>query len=176
MEQGQNSMTASGKLRIVLFCALIFWCMYLALGYTFEFSGVLRHTNFIDTGEINDIYADGGDITWAVVLMGHTANAMIAFTMLILFIGVSLVTLFFSVIPTLLMTVIGLRKGCIVSTFEYTLTKRLHTAGVILSLMAGVIVTKFTALIPLILLTMLWALVLHIYMSKLKKKVEEGLG
>lgn len=176
MEQGSNSITSGGKLRLFFFFALIAWCIYLALGYTYEFSGISGHSNFVDTSEIKDLYIDGSDVTWAVILMGHTANAMILFAMLILFAGVSIVTLIFSLLPTLLMTFIGLRKGCCVSPCEYTASVRIYYISIILSVITGLVMTKITAIIPLIILTAIWAVTMQIYLSKLKRTALQELS
>ena len=165
----------AAKIRLVFFILTIIWTMYLSIGFAYEFCNRgVDSTGFVDTSEVKDIYVDGSDITWAVKLMGYGVNGMLA--ALFIFIGFIYLVLeaVTVLIPVLILRFVGLRKKYDVHEDEYRLTRYIYYAAIGICMIAGLIILRFVGIIPLVVYTLVWALIVLIYVLGLKNRVHEN--
>ena len=146
--------------------------MYLSIGFAYELGGRGRISpDFVDTGEINDIYVDGSDVSWAVKLMGYGVNGMLAILYIFLlsvYLGLEAVTV---LIPVLILRSVGLRKKYEICENEYRITKYIYFTAIGVCLILGLIILRFVGIIPLVFYTLVWALLALIYIRTLKGRV-----
>ncbi len=146
--------------------------MYLSIGFAYELGGRGRISpSFVDTGEINDIYVDGSDVSWAVKLMGYGVNGMLAILYIFLlsvYLGLEAVTV---LIPVLILRSVGLRKKYEICENEYRITKYIYFTAIGVCLILGLIILRFVGIIPLVFYTLVWALIILIYIRGLKSRV-----
>lgn len=146
--------------------------MYLSIGFAYELGGRGRISpDFVDTGEINDIYVDGSDVSWAVKLMGYGVNGMLAILYIFLlsvYLGLEVVTV---LIPVLILRSVGLRKKYEICENEYRITKYIYFTAIGVCLILGLIILRFVGIIPLVFYTLVWALIILIYIRTLKGRV-----
>ena len=171
-----NSLHTASKIRIVLFICLLIWAAYCFIAYSTDLSnGGQLSDNYINTSDINDIYVDGSDLTWAMRLMGIGLNGMISVVIFILIIVLMLAEAVFVLIPTLLLRFIGLNKKLIltVSEDEFKITKTVFLLAICISLILGFAITGFIAIIPKLILCITWILIALIYVSGLKHCIDQ---
>ena len=165
----------AAKIRLVFFILIIIWAMYLSIGFAYEFCirGV-DSTTFVDTSDVKDIYVDGSDVTWAVKLLGYGVNGMLA--ALFIFIGFIYLALeaVTVLVPVLILRFVGLRKKYDVHEDEYRLTRYIFYASIGICLITGLIILRFLGIIPLIVYTLVWALIVLIYVLGVKNRVHEN--
>lgn len=146
--------------------------MYLSIGFAYELGGRGRISpGFVDTGEINDIYVDGSDVSWAVKLMGYGVNGMLAILYIFLlsvYLGLEAVTV---LIPVLILRSVGLRKKYEICENEYRITKYIYFTAIGMCLILGLIILRFVGIIPLVFYTLVWALIILIYIRGLKSRI-----
>ncbi len=68
-----------------------------------------------------------------------------------------------TIVPMILLRLIGLNKKYIVTEDEYTLTKSIYLIAIGLGLVLSLCFTRFTGIIPAILFTLVWSLTALIY-------------
>ena len=158
----------AGKIRLILFVCVLIWCIYWGAGFSYEITrggglnkGLLG--NMVNTSDIDDIYVDGSDFTWAVRLMGYAANGAILVVFVILMILFMVLITVATIIPIVLLRLLGLNKKYAVTEEEYKLTKYIYLTAIGLSLVISLILTRFTGIIPAVLFTLAWSLVALIY-------------
>jgi hypothetical protein len=157
-----------GKVRLILFFLVLIWCIYWGAGFSYEisrgggtFSGLSG--NMVDTSSIDNVNIDGGDFTWAVRLLGWATNGAIMIVIVILMLLFMVLETVATIIPVVLLRIFGLNKKYEVTDGEYKLTKYIYLIAICLSLVLGLILTRFTGIIPDILFTLVWSLVALIY-------------
>lgn len=158
----------AGKIRLLLFVIVLIWCVYWGAGFSYEISrgGGAFHGlsgSMVDTSDIDDVYIDGSDFTWGVRLLGHAANGAILIVIVLLMLLFMVLVAVATVIPVALLRIFGLKKKYVVTEEEYKLTKYIYLTAIGLSLVLSLILTRFTSIIPSILFTLTWSLVMLIY-------------
>ncbi|MCR5691284.1 MAG: hypothetical protein K6G62_03605 [Eubacterium sp.] len=169
-------MNTNAKIRIVLFVFLLIWGIYLSAGYSWEmaFRSGDTFSSLISDTDLNSYYVDGTDFSPLVALFGYGAKGVLSLFDII--VGVVLMLVYalliavLVLIPTLLLRIFGLKNKTIMPQ-EYEITKKIYCGGILLSLIAGLMVTKMTGLLIVIVYSITVALVTLIYISALKKKV-----
>ena len=170
-----RGLSKASKIRIILFICLIAWAMFCFLAYMQDLNNGSGLTdNYINPSSVDNVYVDGGDFTWAVRLMGMAANGMITFVYFVLLIILIVVETILVTVPVMLLRFIGLRKKYIdtVSEEEYKLTKYIYLFAIGLSVILGLIIARFMAIIPMFLLDGAWILLLLIYVLGLKNALK----
>lgn len=165
----------SAKIRLGLFIALLIWCIYLGAscfigkdGGNIMASGL--DENMVDPSEVGDVSIDGADFSPLVRLLGSGLNGLFAFIYVIVIAVFFLVIAFLSAVPTLVLRFVGLRKKFYVTEDEYKLTKYLYFIAIVIGLLLNLILTRFVGIIPCILLTLSWTLIVLIYVIGVKKR------
>ena len=162
-------------IRIILFVCLIGWAMFCFLAYMKDLNnGSDLTNNYVNTSDIDNVNIDGSDFTLAFRLMGAAANGLITFVYCIVILLLVVIETIFVFIPVMLLRFIGLRKKYIdtVNEDEYKITKYIYLFAIGLSVILGLIVANFAAIIPMILLDAAWILLLLIYVLGLKNTLK----
>ena len=176
-----RGLSKASKIRTILFILVVIWAMYCFLAYSVDVrNGAGLSDQYIDVTEIKDINVDGSDFTWLGVLLGAGVNGMLTFAICIILLFIVVAEAIFVLIPVLLLRFIGLRKKWVdtVSIDEYKIAKYIYVFAIGLSVFLGLIVTKFQAIIPMMILDAVWILLMLIYVLGLKNtlKMKELLG
>ena len=101
----------SARVRLVFLALILVWCTYLSVGFAYEFSVPDNMKGaFLDVSDIKDVYVDGSDVTFAVVMLGMAGNLMLGVLFLIVFVIYFVIVFFASLIPVLVLRFVGLRK------------------------------------------------------------------
>ena len=163
-----KNLDKAGKIRLILFVCILIWCLYWGVGFSYEISrgGGLTNglsSNMVDVSDINDIYVDGSDVTLGVRLLGLAANGAIIVAIVILMLVFMVLETVATVIPMILLRLIGLKKKYVVTEDEYIITKKIYIVAIGLGLVLSLCFTRFTGIIPAILFTLVWSLVALIY-------------
>ena len=162
----------AAKIRLLFFILILIWAMYLSIGFAYEISGRNAISpSFVDLDEAKDIYVDGSDVSWAIKLLGYGVNGMLA---ILFFFMITIFSVFEAVavlVPVLILRFVGLRKNCEVHENEYRVTRYIYFAAIGLCTVLGLIILKFVGIIPLIVYTSEWALILLIYVRNVKKRI-----
>ena len=165
------------RVRLVFLALILVWCTYLSAGYAYEFSVPDNMKGaFLDVSDSKDVYVDGSDVTFAVVMLGMAGNLMLGVLFLIVFIIYFGIIFFASLIPVLLLRFVGLRKKYTVDEDEAYLARLMYFIFIGLSLVIGLILTRFTSVLPLVVYTAEWALVMLIYILGIRKRARENEG
>lgn len=165
-------MNRTGKIRIAVFIVILLILSYFSVGYTYEIFSTSVNDYLIDTGNINDVNIDGSDFTIMFRLMGYCMNTFLGFFMYVIYAIIIVIVSLVFVIPFRL---IGLRKSTKLTALEINITKWSFIGIIILSVITGLIITKCTVIIPLLIYTTIWAIVIFfIYvLFILKHTIEE---
>lgn len=153
------------KKRLVIWSIFIAWCVYLVLAYACEMAEQGINVKPVDTDKIDNVVVDGSDFTPIVRLMGYGANGLTAF---VVSVGYGVATLILSLIPALIITGIFLKKEEHIETGEYDISKKIYIAGLVVMLVLSLIITKFTAIIPILVMAIICALSGVVYLSKMR--------
>lgn len=156
------------KIRLIIFIALLIYCTYLGAGYSYELEGRDSisshvHNSMVDTSDIDDVYIDGSDFTPVVRLLGYGVNGFLSLVYFLAMLGIMILIVVLSLVPTLLLRFVGIRKRHIVTEDEYKFTKYLYFIGIGISLVLSLILTRFVGIVPCILFNAAWALIVLIY-------------
>ena len=170
-----KGLNKGGKIRLCVFMALLLWCIYLGAGYSYSLEGeasLSQHmTNMmVDTDDIDNVNIDGSDFTPIFRLLGYGANGLLALTYFLFIILFVFIIVVLSIIPTLVLRFVGLRKRYIVTEDEYNFTKYLYFIAMGISLVISLILTRFVGIIPCLLFNAAWALILCIYICEVKAR------
>lgn len=147
-------MKSGGKIRIVVSIAIMMVLAYFATGLLYElYRYAIKHA-MIDTG-VKDIIIDGADFTPIFRLLGAGINAVFEMIMTGIYAGAILLTGLILLIP---FRIIGLNKKRCIQRSEYKLVKYAYIIVLVLSFLSGGVITRFSMLIPLFLLNVIWGL------------------
>ena len=168
MSESFKNLDKAGKIRLILFVCIIIWCLYWGIGFSYEISrgGGLTNglsDNMVDVSNIDDVYVDGSDVTMGVRLLGLAANGAIIVVIVIFMLLFMVIETVATIVPMVLLRIIGLNKKYIVTEDEYIITKRIYIIAIGLGLVLSLCITRFTGIIPAILFTLVWSLVALIY-------------
>ena len=168
MIESFKNLDKAGKIRLILFACILIWCLYWGVGFSYEISrgGGLTNGlsgNMVDVSNIDDVYVDGSDVTMGVRLLGLAANGAIIVVIVILMLVFMVLETVATVIPMILLRLIGLKKKYVVTEDEYIITKKIYIVAIGLGLVLSLCFTRFTGIIPAILFTLVWSLVALIY-------------
>ena len=130
----------------------------------------------VDVSDIDNVYLDGSDVTWGVRLLGWATNGAIMIVLVILLFIFMVLETVATIVPMILLRLIGLNKKYIVTEDEYTLTKSIYLIAIGLGLVLSLCFTRFTGIIPAILFTLVWSLTALIYVLGVweRKKMYEN--
>ena len=160
----------SARIRLALFVITLLWCTFLAV----YLSVVVSHDNPIydplDTKNVGDVTIDGADFSPFIILMGYSINGIMSVVALILIIIYLLVETVMTIIPVIILRLIGLRKRYAYNDDEYVLVKSLYVFNIGLSFILSFLFTRFVGIIPVILFNIDWILIILIYVTCLKKR------
>ena len=148
------------KIRIMTYSLIIIWCVYLSVGFTRD----LMIPLFSETDEL---YVDGTDMT---VLADLATSGLSGLAMLAEGLFYAFIIAVASLIPILLLSFIGVRKETRISKMEYLISLIIFVSGIGLSLVIGAVITKTSALLPLLVFTAIWALINLIYILLIRLK------
>ncbi len=170
-----KGLNKGGKIRLCVFMALLLWCIYLGAGYSYSLEGQDPMSQYVmdgmvDTNDIGNVYIDGSDFTLFFRLLGYGANGLIAMLYIFLIILYVVIIVVLSIIPTLVLRFVGLRKKYIVTEDEHKFTKYLYYIAMGISLVSSLILTRFVGIIPCLLFNAAWALSLLIYVCGVKAR------
>ena len=157
------------KKRLVIWSIFIIWCVYLVLAYACEMKKQGIKLKPVDIDEVNNIFVDGSDITPFIRLMGYGANGLTAF---VVSVGYGIATLILSLIPAVLITVIFLKKEKHIEVCEYDISKKIYIAGLVCMFVLSLIITSFTAIIPIAVMILVCAFSGIVYLSKMRGLTE----
>ncbi len=176
-----KNLDKAGKIRLILFVSVLIWCLYWGVGFSYEISQGGGSTNslssnMVDVSDIDDVYLDGSDVTWGVRLLGWATNGAIMIVLVILMLLFMVLETVATIVPMILLRLIGLNKKYIVTEDEYTLTKSIYLIAIGLGLVLSLCFTRFTGIIPAILFTLVWSLTALIYVLGVweRKKMYEN--
>ena len=161
------------KIRLCVMAAIIVWCLYLSIGYSYELTNVDNLGNsFLDLSEIGEVSIDGSDFTLLFKALAGTANIAILFMIVfvyVLYMGIIVVA---SLVPILIFRSAGLKKDCTVKSDEYYVSRTVYYVSIVISVAGGFIITEFGGILSSLLFTGAWALMMLIYIISLKYKVQ----
>lgn len=153
-------MNKAGKIRLAVFIAILVILSYFSVGYTYEIFSYSVNNYLIDTGNINDVNIDGSDVTTIFRTIGYGMNTFGR----IIVLGINaIVIVIMSLVFAIPFRLIGLRKNTKVSALEINITKWSFIGVTILSVITGLIITKCMVIIPLLIYTALWAMVIFFF-------------
>ena len=124
---------------------------------------VIRTEKLTNYTKIDNTYLEDKNIS----LKANGLLTLLYFFFIILFI---LIIVVLSIIPTLVLRYVGLRKKYIVTEDEYNFTKYLYFIAMGISLVISLILTRFVGIIPCLLFNAAWALILRIYICEVKAR------
>ena len=170
-----KGLNKGGKIRLCVFMALLIWCIYLGAGYSYSLEGkdsMSQHlsNSMVDVDDVDNMYIDGSDFTPIVRLMGYGVNGLLSLLYIFFIFLFVFIIVVLSIIPTLVLRFVGLRKKYIVTEDEYIFTKYLYFIAMGISLVLSLILTKLVGIIPCVLFTAAWALILLIYIYGVKAR------
>ena len=168
MIESFKNLDKAGKIRLIIFVCILIWCLYWGIGFSYEISrgGGLTNglsSNMVDVSNIDDVYIDGSDVTMGVRLLGLAANGAIMIVIVLLMLLFMVLETVATIIPMVLLRLIGLNKKYVVTEDEYIITKRIYLISIGLGLVLSLIFTRFTGIIPAVLFTLVWSLAALIY-------------
>ena len=163
-----SALNTKAKIRLFIFVLVLAWCAYCSTAYAMEADYGSISNNYVDTSDVHDVSIDGSDFTWAALLLGHAVNGMLTALIVFVFCLYLVAEVIFTLIPILLLRFIGIRKTTVITEDEYILSKYLYYFSIVISLIIGMIFTRFSGLLNLLVLIGIWALLARIYLSALK--------
>ena len=110
----------------------------------------------VDTDDIDNVNIDGSDFTPIIRLLGYGANGLSVLLYFFFVILYVLIIVVLSIIPTLLLRYVGLRKKYIVTEDEYNFTKYLYYIAIGISLVISLMLTRFVGIISCLLFNAAW--------------------
>ena len=149
------------KIRIMTYSLIIIWCIYLSVGFTRDLLIPLF-------SEPDGLYMDGTDMTPLADLATAGMSDLATLAEGVLYAFIIAVT---SLVPVLLISFVGVRKDTRISKKEYRISLGIFVSGIGLSFITGTVITGFSALLPLLIFTVIWALINLIYILRIRSKV-----
>ena len=148
------------KIRIMTYSLIIIWCIYLSVGFTRDLMIPLFQGS-------DELIVDGTDMTALADLATSSLSGLATFAEGILYAFIIAVA---SLVPILLLSFVGVRKDTRISKKEYRISLGIFVSGIGLSLITGTVITGFSALLPLLIFTVIWALINLIYILRIRSK------
>ena len=160
-------MKKSGMIRISVFTVILLIFSYFSVGCAHSIFISGTEQMFIDTSNTN-INIDGSDFTLIFRLIGAETNLLIG----IFVYGIYAVIVFIvSLVLCIPFRLVGLRKNTVISNRESKITKYIFIGILSVSIITGLILTRFTVIIPLLFYTAIWAVIaFFIYVYPLLKR------
>ena len=146
------------KIRIMTYSLIIIWCIYLSVGFTRDLMIPLFQ-------ESDELIVDGTDMTALADLATSGLSGLATFAEGILYAFIIAVA---SLVPILLLSFVGVRKDTRISKKEYRISLIIFLSGIGLSLVIGAVITRFSALFPLLTFTAVWVLINLIYILRIR--------
>ena len=148
------------KIRILIYSLIIIWCIYLSVGFTRDLLIPLF-------SEPDGLYMDGTDMTPLTDLATSSLSGLATFAEGVLYAFIIAVA---SLVPILLLSFVGVRKDTRVSKKEYRISLIIFLSGIGISLVIGAVITRFSALFPLLIFTAVWVLINLIYILRIRSR------
>ena len=148
------------KIRIMTYSLIIIWCIYLSVGFTRDIMIPLFQGS-------DELIVDGTDMTALADLATSGLSGLATFAEGILYAFIIAVA---SLVPILLLSFVGVRKDTRISKKEYRISLIIFLSGIGLSLVIGAVITRFSALFPLLIFTAFWALINLIYILHIRSR------
>ena len=169
-------MKKDGISRIVVLVIILIIFSYFSIGYTYDIynSGIKQMRELhINTNDINNISIDGSDFTWMFRLLGIGSNALLSLVEFGIYCIYAIIITIVSLILSILFRCIGLKKASFISGVEKAISKWLFGGFIIVSVITGLILTRLTVIIPLLVYTAIWAVLSwFIYVNPLLKFID----
>ena len=146
------------KIRILIYSLIIIWCIYLSVGFTRDLLSPLFQGS-------DELIVDGTDMTALADLATSGLSGLATFAEGILYAFIIAVA---SLVPILLLSFVGVRKDTRISKKEYRISLIIFLSGIGLSLVIGALITRFSALFPLLIFTAVWVLINLIYILRIR--------
>lgn len=147
-------MKPGGKIRIAISIVIMMILAYLATGFLYELYRYAIKNAIVDA-RVKDIVLDGSDFTPIFRLLGAGINAFFVMIMTGIYAGAILIGGLILLIPFRL---IGLNKKRCIEKQEYKIVKYAYIIILPLSFLTGGALTRFSFLVPLLLLNAIWEL------------------
>lgn len=166
-------MKPEGKARIIIFALISIVLAYFASGYTYELYELDIKSHLADVSSAENIVIDGSDFTPVFKLFGYGANGLIiTVTSGVYAVVISVVSL----ILLLPFRAVGLNKKRSIGENECRIMKKLFIAVVVLSLLTGGIITRFSQIALLLLYNAVWIFWAYILCIFPLRKINKASG
>ena len=149
------------KIRLIIYSLIIIWCIYLSAGFTRD----LMIPLFPGSGEL---IIDGTDMTPLADLATSGLSGLASLAEGVFYAFIIAVA---SLVPILLLRLIGVRKDTRISKKEFYISLIIFLSGICLSVVIGFIITKLSAIIPPVFFSAIWALINLIYILSIRSKI-----
>lgn len=159
----------SGIARLIFLVLIIALCasyaVYFAVTLSDHSSGLLEsfHT-------FSNIDYKKSSVHFLMCLFGTGIDAVVIYVLAIVSLVVLAAESVISLVPIILLRIIGLRKKTKVSQKEYSISKWIHIGAFVIAVLTGLVLTEFKGIVWIVLFNLVWALFLLIYSSGLKSK------
>lgn len=159
----------SGIARLIFLVLIIALCasyaVYFAVTLSDHSSGLLEsfHT-------FSNIDYKKSSVHFLMWLFGTGIDAVVIYVLAIISLVVLAAESVISLVPIILLRLIGLRKKTKVSQKEYSISKWIHIGAFVIAVLTGLVLTEFKGIVWIVLFNLVWALFLLIYSSGLKSK------
>ncbi len=164
-------MSRTAKIRTAAFVIILLILAYFSAGYAFSLYSSGANAHIIDTEGMN-VNIDGSDFTPLFRLFGDGINSLFGFLMCGIY---AIVMVILSLLLILPLRLIGVRKTTVLSAMEYRISKCILPVVSVLSVIIGLILTRGTYIVPLLIYTAIWSgLALLIYILGISEKVAKN--
>ncbi|MBR6256699.1 MAG: hypothetical protein IKR23_04900 [Lachnospiraceae bacterium] len=171
MKENWSKTDKYGKIRLVILLLICLWCAYCVIAYSYEIYNLEVSSNLIDVKNMGPMLIDGSDFTGIFKLIGTGSNIMVVSAVLGIY---GLATAVMCLVPLILFWFIGIRRAEFVSLSEAELAKNICGIGGVISLIGGILITRFNGRMPAVFLTLIWLLPSFIIVViPLRKKIEQ---
>ena len=158
MKEKWNRVEKAGKIRLVILAVIIAWCVYCVLGYTWELHNLNIAKGIVDTGGMGSFWVDGTDFSWITALAKVIGGGLNFVVILIVYGSYTLAMMVLCGVPILVYWFFMIRKAEYILEEETELAKNICGLGGFLSVVIGVIITKFQTRTPSVWFTLVWLL------------------
>ena len=158
MKEKWNRVEKAGKIRLVILAVIIAWCVYCVLAYTWELHNLNIAKGIVDTGGMGSLWVDGTDFSWITALAKAIGGGLNFVVILIVYGSYTLAMMVLCGGPILVYWFFTIRKAEYILEEETELAKNICGLGGFVSVVIGVIITKFQPRTPSVWLTLVWLL------------------
>ena len=163
-------MNIQGKIRVAVFTVILIILAYFSVGYTYEIYNVNAEDFLIDTNNIENVNIDGSDFTPIFKMFGIGFNSIWIGITCVLYAFIVLIVSLLLVIP---LRFVGIKKDTKITELEQMLSKWLFGGIIFWSVVVGLILTRGTVLVPLLIYTAIWSIVVWlIYIRRICRNLE----